>query len=363
MAADQVIYLEKFIESTVHVPPELQRLLNTIKDLDERSEDLGAQIQDNVEVGLQGKLSKEQARELLERIEADQKLLVQFAEEKVQLAMQGYDLLDIHLLSLDADAAALAEELQANASLNDAFGPDAGFGGNGGAFDDPGTAPRTARLRDLSSYDSLEAVTDVKPGRRSTLGLSRQPSEDAMTPLAYDGGAGMAGGRRPQSSAGRRTPLTSMLGPLPGGETGGSSHIPKRRAASAAVHAAAAAVAAMDEDEGMEGNPPAIPGVVPVMPFATPLIPGFEHAAEQPQAPGRLLMASDIGPGLVGRRAELYWPDNNLWYLIEIRAVNLGSRTASILYTTGEVEELDLDEIVKEGHLSLITPIRAGPGR
>lgn len=215
----------------------------------------------------------------------------------------------------------------------------------------------------------------------------------------------------PHTTTGR-TPLTSMLGPLPGGETGGSSHIPKRRAASAAVHAAAAAVAAMDEDEGMEGNPPAIPGVVPVMPFATPLIPGFEHAAEQPQvcvcglgqgrmavlspgftparrlttlgspppssasspppplptprfpqAPGRLLMASDIGPGLVGRRAELYWPDNNLWYLIEIRAVNLGSRTASILYTTGEVEELDLDEIVKEGHLSLITPIRAGPGR
>lgn len=78
------------------------------------------------------------------------------------------------------------------------------------------------------------------------------------------------------------------------------------------------------------------------------------------QAPGRLLSAQDIGPGLIGRRAELYWPDNNLWYLIEIRAVNLGARTASILYTTGEVEELDLDEIVKEGHLSLISTSRLG---
>lgn len=72
------------------------------------------------------------------------------------------------------------------------------------------------------------------------------------------------------------------------------------------------------------------------------------------------MSAQDIGPGLIGRRAELYWPDNNLWYLIEIRAVNLGARTASILYTTGEVEELDLDEIVKEGHLSLISTSRLG---
>ncbi|KDD72157.1 hypothetical protein H632_c3773p0, partial [Helicosporidium sp. ATCC 50920] len=94
---------------------------------------------------------------------------------------------------------------------------------------------------------------------------------------------------------------------------------------------------------------------VPFTPL--PLLPGLEHAAEQPQAPGRLLTAADIGPGLVGRRAELYWPDNNLWYVIEIQSVDLVSRKASIFYTTGEAEVLDLDDICKEGHLSLITSL------
>lgn len=53
-----------------------------------------------------------QVAEIRERIETDQRLLIQFAEEKVQLACQGYDLLDTHLGQLDVDMAALAEELQ-----------------------------------------------------------------------------------------------------------------------------------------------------------------------------------------------------------------------------------------------------------
>ena len=31
------------------------------------------------------------------------------------------------------------------------------------------------------------------------------------------------------------------------------------------------------------------------------------------------------------------------------------TRKASILYTTGEAEELALDDIIKDGHMSLIT--------
>ena len=26
-----------------------------------------------------------------------------------------------------------------------------------------------------------------------------------------------------------------------------------------------------------------------------------------------------MGPGLIGRHAELFWPDDNLWYLIRIQ--------------------------------------------
>jgi hypothetical protein len=67
-----------------------------------------------------------------------------------------------------------------------------------------------------------------------------------------------------------------------------------------------------------------------------------------------LLQVADIRPELQGRQAEMYWPDDNMWYLIEIHTVNVVNKTAIIVYRTGEVEELNLSEIANEGHMSLI---------
>lgn len=72
------------------------------------------------------------------------------------------------------------------------------------------------------------------------------------------------------------------------------------------------------------------------------------------QAGGRLLTYQDIALDLQGKRAELYWPDDNLWYLISIEVVDLLTQRASIMYSTGETEELNLNDIVKEGHMSLV---------
>ena len=65
-------------------------------------------------------------------------------------------------------------------------------------------------------------------------------------------------------------------------------------------------------------------------------------------------MAADIGEHLRGRRAELFWPDDNLWYLIEVTGVDVAAARAEIMYVTGESEVLNLVEIVREGHMSLI---------
>ncbi len=92
---------------------------------------------------------------------------------------------------------------------------------------------------------------------------------------------------------------------------------------------------------------------VPLAPI--PGLAGLQTSAAQPQAPGTLLREADVNPALIGRRAELYWPDDNLWYIIEIQSVDLMTKRAQILYITGESEELDLNEIIKEGHMSLIT--------
>lgn len=57
---------------------------------------------------------------------------------------------------------------------------------------------------------------------------------------------------------------------------------------------------------------------------------------------------------LSGNSAELFWPDDDLWYLIRINSIDSERKTAFIVYTTGETECLDLDDIVREGHMSLL---------
>jgi len=57
----------------------------------------------------------------------------------------------------------------------------------------------------------------------------------------------------------------------------------------------------------------------------------------------------------VGKQAELLWPDDGQWYLIQITAVNLAARTADILYMTGETEQgISLDDTSSKGEMSVI---------
>ena len=87
--------------------------------------DLAGQIQENVELVLQKAVTPaarrggpdDEVAELRRRIEADQRLLIQFAEEKVQLGVQGYDLLDAHGAQLDLDIRDLTEELAERAQV------------------------------------------------------------------------------------------------------------------------------------------------------------------------------------------------------------------------------------------------------
>ncbi|KAG2486955.1 hypothetical protein HYH03_014452 [Edaphochlamys debaryana] len=81
----------------------------------------------------------------------------------------------------------------------------------------------------------------------------------------------------------------------------------------------------------------------------------FEDRPTESKYPsGRLLKAEDMTPALKGRHAELFWPDNQLWYLVEIINVNAKTKQAKIVYASGEEEDLDLAEIVREGHMALL---------
>ena len=86
-----IVYLENFIESTNLLPPELQRVLNLMKALDERCIYLSDALQQGTAqllslppAHLQPESSLIAYKELSKRVEAEHKMLLQFAEEKVR---------------------------------------------------------------------------------------------------------------------------------------------------------------------------------------------------------------------------------------------------------------------------------------
>ena len=88
--------------------------------------------------------------------------------------------------------------------------------------------------------------------------------------------------------------------------------------------------------------------------FINPPPEDLKQASASVQTTGRFLEYNDVGPNLRGRLAELFWPDDGYWYLIEIQDVNAHSMTAHIMYMTGDTEELQLGDIIRDKHMHLI---------
>lgn len=357
------VYLENYVENAASLPPELTRNLATVKDLDERSQDLAERIRVNIDACLTksphcdlgpGSAEAQEVAELRQQIEDDQRMLVQWAEEKMSLACIMADLLDMHVLQLDKDLQGLEAELDGiSADLDDGYDPGASA-----------EEARRQRQRDLEIEAEMREQKRVKreeAERRQSLSVgapnsSLDPLSGSLAPSSQPLRATLSRGSAGSPSVfpspaghhiqnGRRQNLEAL-------PTMGSEQNSKRKAAQAAVHAAAQALAQDNglDDEGFgldEGAGPA--------PYMPTLPPGMQTSAATPQAPGRLLTYGEINESLRGRRAELFWPDDNLWYLIEIHDLDLSNQKAQIMYVTGETEELDLTEIVREGHMSLVS--------
>ncbi|MEW5305346.1 MAG: hypothetical protein WDW38_005613 [Sanguina aurantia] len=119
----------------------------------------------------------------------------------------------------------------------------------------------------------------------------------------------------------------------------------------AAGMAEVSTAANLDPVVNLTGEDPPPPDTVR---FRRPPPRDFKDSATKPQAPGQFLGDADIGPGLIGRHAELWWPDDSLWYLIEIQEVDMASKRAKVLYSTGDIEELELEQTAKDRHMVLI---------
>lgn len=116
---NSILYLENFVEGTTYFPPELQRHLNTIKSLDDKCLELSDIVQQNVAQLMamppqHQHGATDEYMQLSQKVETDQRLLLQFAEEKVQVAQQVYDLIEMHAVELEKQIEDLEGDLRAS---------------------------------------------------------------------------------------------------------------------------------------------------------------------------------------------------------------------------------------------------------
>jgi len=423
-----------------YLPAELTRLLATIRDLDERASALADSIRIDVSACLAappqagrpaGTPEDPAISALRSKITADQRLLVQWAEEKVSLATVAYDLLDRHAAELDVEAAALAAEMEADGSMAAIMGEAAAGGlaaydsvfGSGalppglpGAPSMPApalgnpqlsgfphqqhqqqqqnphyhpgmdphaaaaaaahhqqAAAQAATAQARAAQADARAKSDARRREREAAAQRAAMAADAARAEAaaqaaqaaamaqaaaardYAAVAAADAERRARAAAGAAGAGAGVGKPAAGGGGGARRAAGVGVGAKAEDHPAALPPVAFPDASGAF-PPGSLGAAAPIpAPYAPAVPPGMRTSAPAPQAVGRLLTNADISVTLKGRRAELFWPDDNLWYLIEVTDVDVAGKRAAATYVTGETEELDLAEIVREGHMSLVT--------
>ncbi|XP_018593105.1 inhibitor of growth protein 4 [Scleropages formosus] len=108
------MYLEHYLDSIENLPFELQRNFQLMRDLDQRTEDLKKQIDSMAcEYTANARtLSSDQKVSLLRQIQQSYSKCKEFGDDKVQLAMQTYEMVDKHIRRLDTDLARFEADLK-----------------------------------------------------------------------------------------------------------------------------------------------------------------------------------------------------------------------------------------------------------
>lgn len=108
-----------------------------------------------------------------------------------------------------------------------------------------------------------------------------------------------------------------------------------------------------------------------------------EEPAIRSQPSGRIIRPHELTTALCGKKAELYWPDDGKWYLVEIQSIDMDTKMAKyvlntlhslrdhiiqtiellttlyyeifrVRYATNEEEELNLLEVIEDNQMSLL---------
>ncbi|KAL1820950.1 hypothetical protein ACET3Z_015819 [Daucus carota] len=119
------VFIDDYLDYASTFPAELQRLLNTVRELDDRSQAMINQTKQQTEycLGLASDSSKKGYYEdddiaLKKEIEEVQNNALSLCTEKVLLARQAYELIDGHIKRLDEDLNNFADDLKQEGKLS-----------------------------------------------------------------------------------------------------------------------------------------------------------------------------------------------------------------------------------------------------
>lgn len=108
------LYLEHYLDSLQHLPIELQRNFKLMRDLDDRAHGLMRTIDLMADELLPNipKMDEETKKEKVNTIQNLFNKAKEYGDDKVQLAIQTYELVDKHIRRLDSDLARFETEIQ-----------------------------------------------------------------------------------------------------------------------------------------------------------------------------------------------------------------------------------------------------------
>jgi len=108
------LYLEQYLESIESLPYDLQRNFSLQRDLDQRAHDLLDDIDKLCEeyISKVRELPPSERKEFFTKIEGAFQKSREYGDDKVQLAVQTYEMVDKHIRRLDSDLTRFEEELK-----------------------------------------------------------------------------------------------------------------------------------------------------------------------------------------------------------------------------------------------------------
>ncbi|XP_055702765.1 inhibitor of growth protein 4-like isoform X1 [Phlebotomus papatasi] len=117
------LYLEHYLDGLEHLPNELQRNFNLMRDLDYRAQTIMQTIDEKSNEVLNSiahsdSTTETSRRETIKQIQELFNKAKEFGDDKVQLAIQTYELVDKHIRRLDSDLARFEGEIQDKSSVS-----------------------------------------------------------------------------------------------------------------------------------------------------------------------------------------------------------------------------------------------------